>query len=157
MIEFGNICPCCGATLVKCSSSGYNVLYECSEKDCPYQITGTAEKPIEPIDYSKFEGHTPGPWWTNLPKGGIYTDGYANGLYSLAVAHGDTCGGVAEFEANVNLIAGAPALLARCKELEEFKKIMTMCILKPRADCGECMAENNCCISRKLIKREAAK
>ena len=69
-------------------------------------------------DYSKYEGHTPGPWISNFASVRIgVAEGTIAKLHSGSDA-GSGCMPQAMFNANKALIADAPALLARVKELE---------------------------------------
>ena len=69
-------------------------------------------------DYSKYEGHTPGPWYHQ--HGGMaphfVTSGEEYDFDEIQIV----CGSVDCIDsiANSKLIADAPALLARVKELE---------------------------------------
>ena len=74
------------------------------------------------IDYTKYEGHTPGPWGHNYDDGDIYESGgewRLIGSLENVNDHGNAfpCDD-SESCANARLIADAPALLARCKALE---------------------------------------
>jgi hypothetical protein len=76
------------------------------------------------IDYDKFEGHTPGPWdftrnSTSKRPCGIY--GYEDEEQEIELCHHAVMVPEWPFEeqvANTRLIAAAPELLARCRELE---------------------------------------
>lgn len=76
--------------------------------------------PSEPaaFDYTKYEGHTPGPWHETIRQPGIHHPIYCERSTGCISHVGIDC----EYDtskANARLIAGAPLLLARCKALEE--------------------------------------
>lgn len=77
--------------------------------------------PSEPaeFDYTKYEGHTPGPW----SDVGSLSSGHrlvGNGQrFTVATIECNVHMAPGEHEANQRLIAAAPLLLARCKALEE--------------------------------------
>ena len=67
------------------------------------------------IDYSKYEGHTAGPWHID----GIRVQSNESGwIRVVAKAVRQQCRTDREAVANANLIADAPLLLKRCRELE---------------------------------------
>ena len=72
------------------------------------------------IDYSRYEGHTPGPWgWAGVTQ--IAT---GKGSYVVATVGEEkrVCSLSRETQGTAALIADAPILLARCKELEAENK-----------------------------------
>jgi hypothetical protein len=67
------------------------------------------------MDYSKYDGHTPGPWArANSNHQGNINAG--DGTFAFDVHCWNR--GTLAVDANLNLIADAPALLERCKRLE---------------------------------------
>ena len=73
------------------------------------------------IDYSKYEGHTEGPFEYDEPSGMVRNDSMTfadvRGWGHLSRKHGDVR--ALEIQrANGRLIADAPLLLKRCRELE---------------------------------------
>lgn len=76
-----------------------------------------------PLDLSRYEGHTPGPWgysYTITPSGTEFLISGGGGLVVDGVG-GDAITACAE---NVRLIADAPALLAEVKRLRaEIQRI----------------------------------
>ena len=83
------------------------------------------------IDYSKFDGHTPGPWDYDAPMETVYGGG---GLTVADVWPED----VHDVHATGHLIAAAPALLARCKALEEALRQSEKFIRDYLRDSGGC-------------------
>ena len=76
------------------------------------------------IDYSKLEGHTPGPWGVN--------NSYLFGGTEAKEGHGPVMARLYDdandrFAPDMYLIAAAPDLLARCKELEEQNNELVKC------------------------------
>ena len=77
------------------------------------------------IDYSKYEGHTEGPFEYDEPSGMVRNDSMTfadvRGWGHLSRKHGDVR--ALEIQrANGRLIADAPLLLKRCRELEEMRE-----------------------------------
>lgn len=74
------------------------------------------------IDYSKFDGHTPGPW-TFDSRGRGFVRGADHGPWDSTIAilceYATNDVRQQRQTANARLLAAAPTLLARCKALEE--------------------------------------
>jgi hypothetical protein len=82
-------------------------------------ITKKGEKDMEKIDYSLFEGHTEGPWRVVNPS-----IQFTNTLTSKSIMPKGAWLEIAQLVRpyDANLIAAAPALLDRCRDLEEENK-----------------------------------
>jgi hypothetical protein len=94
---------------------------------------------METIDFSRYEGHTPGPWYTkpddyalvneNLDTGEkTYLDirhlyVHASTRFSVCEVHMER----KEYAANANLIADAPLLLAEVKRLQDENQRVHAC------------------------------
>lgn len=84
------------------------------------------------MDYSKYKGHTKGDWLITPDSPADIVCGTVKNGETVATMWSD-CNDE-EYKANTHLITDAPKLLARCKELEEFKKKEISAHLK---DCKE--------------------
>lgn len=70
------------------------------------------------MDYSKYDGHTPGPWSPTRGDYGWEITRPDNRGGTATILDNSDGSGVSEHAANARLIADAPLLLARCKALE---------------------------------------
>ena len=101
-------------------------------------------------DYSRYEGHTPGPWKVgDLHRNTVIADAkYAEGRMT---GHDDVdyYGGVLIGESimpqNRNVIADAPQLLAYCKRLEARVKELESRQNMVCTHCGYCGSPGNAC------------
>lgn len=74
------------------------------------------------IDYSKFKGHTPGPWKVIVNRVGIFIENQTQyGIADLSPVSGED---TPEQIANAALIAAAPDLLAENKRLRDLVRQM---------------------------------
>lgn len=62
--------------------------------------------------------HTPGPWYRNVPPARQYPTVFAGRNTHIAALRPDSRISDEEAEANLNLIAAAPLLLAACEQAE---------------------------------------
>ncbi len=97
------------------------------------------------MNYRKYDGHTPAPWISEMhvnaggDKGAYYpietvpgeTDGYVARVYAAGKA---TAGGAC---ADAELIADAPMLLQRCKDLESLLQTTRNTLNAIRGETGD--------------------
>lgn len=84
--------------------------------------------PAPPLDFDAFNGHTPGPWASNLVPEvyAVREPGNCPEIASLPWSRMEKQGKRSEALANAALIAAAPALLAECRRLRAENESMRL-------------------------------